>query len=152
MCTLTASVNYNMVTFTSCINGWTMKFKWGQTSNDEQWSGGFFLFIFKCIWTTVICSNCLAHIFHNYNFFFSFMHACFLFPFKGWMEYHVVFGKMLYGMDVVYKSEVEGYFPLLFWDVIGQIYINFTIYLEMVSLRKDFKNLIHSLSISKLFS
>ena len=51
---------------------------------------------------------------HNQGLFFSFVHACFLFPFKGWMEYHVVFGKMLYGMDVVYKSEVEGYLPLSF--------------------------------------
>ena len=38
----------------------------------------------------------------------------FFFPFKGWMECHVVLGKMLYGMDVVYKSEVEGYLPFGF--------------------------------------
>ncbi|KAM3701697.1 hypothetical protein ACJW31_05G194300 [Castanea mollissima] len=33
---------------------------------------------------------------------------------RGWMECHVVFGKVLYGMDVVYKSEVEGYLPFSF--------------------------------------
>ena len=118
----------------------------------------------------VIYTICLVHIFYNLDFFFFFpyllfvsfkrldgMPCClffffFFFFFFPLMECHVVFGKMLYGMDVVYKSEVEGYLHLLFWDVIGQIYINFTIYLEMVFLRKVFKNLIHSPSISKLFS
>ena len=77
-----------------------------------------------------------------------------MFPFNGWMECHVVFHKMLYGMDAVYKSEAEGYLPLLFWDVIllGLIFVNFTIYLEMVSLGKVFKNLIHNPYVSKLFS
>ncbi|XP_065624440.1 uncharacterized protein LOC112016847 [Quercus suber] len=28
---------------------------------------------------------------------------------RGWMDCHVVFGKMLFGMDVVYKSDTEGY-------------------------------------------
>ena len=93
----------------------------------------------------VICTICLVHIFCNLDFFFSFLHACFLFPLKGWRECHVVFGKMLYGMDVVYKSDAEGYIQLLFWDVIlfGQIFINFIIYLEMVSFGKVFKNLTH---------
>ena len=66
----------------------------------------------------VIYTICLVHIFYNLDFFFLSLHTCFLFPLKGWMECHVVFGKMLYGMDVVYKSYIEGYIYLLFWDVI----------------------------------
>ena len=31
------------------------------------------------------------------------------------MECHVVFGKMLYGMDVVYKSDTKGYIQLFFF-------------------------------------
>ena len=98
----------------------------------------------------VICTNCLVHIFFiTLDFFF--LHACFSFPLKGRMECHVVFGKMPYGMDVVYTSEAKGYAPLLFLNVIlfGQIFINFTIYLEMLYFGKVFKNLIHSPSVSK---
>ena len=32
-----------------------------------------------------------AHFFITWIFFFLFLHACFLFPLKGWMECHVVF-------------------------------------------------------------
>ena len=54
--------------------------------------GGFFYILFlKCIWTMVICTICLVHIFYNLDFFFLFLHAWFLFPLKAWMECHVVF-------------------------------------------------------------
>ena len=41
--------------------------------------GGFFYILFlKCIWTMVICTICLVHIFYNLDFFLSFL-TCLIF-------------------------------------------------------------------------
>ena len=51
--------------------------------------------IFYIIFKLYLNNGNLHHLFSAHFFitwiFFLFLHACFLFPLKGWMEYHVVF-------------------------------------------------------------
>ena len=51
--------------------------------------------IFYIIFKMYLNNGNLHHLFSAHFFitwiFFLFLYACFLFPLKGWMEYHVVF-------------------------------------------------------------